>query len=160
MTNLTQNPQEKNSGIMTEVLTNYFEMHPAKETEDSLNDLLQDWICPDTQSERTRMQIANQVFFVYNISAFIRKVAEWDFKVQESGKMTERRLFILTFFDQFGYEYPQEVFHEMLQSWILPRSNSNNDPKTVADAVSMFIQLVKLINVCSEILEGGMVLCA
>jgi len=145
-----------------EALSKYFASHSFDETSVALSDLLQAWISPDIESTHSNIAIADQVFFVHNLSAFIFKVAAIDLAGQLGiDDTSEERIFILEFFDSFGWDYPTELLMEALQSWLCPDQYGNQSLKRIADVVSTFSMLEKLIRTLEALnakfeMEGGL----
>jgi hypothetical protein len=142
-----------NMTILTEktelqrLMQTYFEMYSAEESRSELNSLLQAWINSDTEMANSNIEIANKVFFVSNLTSLITKVADLDFHTQlVIDERSETLLFFCELFDEFGPEYPKELLMQALQSWIYSDDYSGRPLARIADAVTVFSLIGKLVS--------------
>jgi len=136
-----------NAGVVHDLVA-YFECHSFDETSQGLTDLLQAWISPDEDIVRSNIAIANQVFFVANLSKLIIKID----KVKDI-----QDLVISDFFDKFSWDYITDLLMEALQAWIYPYDYGTRSMVRVADAVSAFALIGKLVYHIEAIkMEGGL----
>jgi hypothetical protein len=153
------------SNSFKSLLSNQFETQSAEETIEMLSVLLQSWISPDAGANPNNLDISNMVFSVTNLNTFILKLAGLHFNNHLCiDEKSETRLLISKFFDSFGFDYPTERLLEALHSWIYFDEYHSIDLKKVADVVSLFGEIGKLVQKLEESnkafeLEGGE-LCA
>jgi hypothetical protein len=142
-----------------QALKDFFTNHSFEDAEDALADLLQIWISPDTETVYAPVEIANRAFFVANLNTFIRKTAGFDLSNNlELPESDPARLYITSFFDQWGVDYPEESLNATLQSWICPDQDDTQYLNHVADVVGLFWDLNILLRKCEQVfltVEGG-----
>jgi hypothetical protein len=151
-TNICKNqalfPSREGRAEFQTTLLIYLESHSAEETQELLTDLLQGWVNPERLTGPDNMDIANMVFFVSNLTIMVRKVSAFK---GLAGHVTD-------LIEALPPEYVEELLNEVLQAWICPCPYTCRSLERIADAVSAFRLLTKLVTKleCIVELEGGM----
>jgi len=127
-----------------ELLTDFFDTQNAEEADEELNQLLQAWICTDTDVEVSKLKIADMTFFVHGLIRLTRKINRLQNEIAAAD----------AFYSIYGQDNLETRLHELLVQWICPYDNPHK-PIEIANQVDFIYCLIKLLNELE-----GVVLCA
>jgi hypothetical protein len=145
MTNLTQNPE------LQKVLSSFFDYAGSEYPEQELNYLIQTWLCPAPKTKRSKMDIANMVFFVSSLSRFMTSLNSLK---GDEGLLSD-------FFDIQDVNSILDFLNEdLLQNWLCEGPAEDLNEMQMANGVLTVYQINKLLAKLATDIEKGMVLCA
>ena len=114
-----------------------------------LNSLLQNWLCPDHKSHKSRIEIADSVFFVTTLTTFTRAMNQ----CQAESK------FLRYFYDIYDQSVVEDYLNNMISMWICPAIKGDELPNLIHQEAANFVDftynIIKLLLELSLDLKGG-----